>query len=134
MSIGVQRAVVVEDNARFRDLIKLVLESLGVEAIDEANDGQEALEVLQRVDAGLVIIDWTMDGMDGMACTRHIRSGALGRNSTVPIVMVSGHGGEDVVRHAEEAGVDVYIAKPISIKALFAGIQGAISGRRSPIP
>lgn len=65
--------------------------------------------------------------MDGITCTRHIRSGTLGSNPAMPIIMVSGHGGEDMIQQAHEAGVDVYLTKPISIKALHAGIRQAVN-------
>ena len=127
MSAQVQRAVVVEDNERFRDLVKIVLGSLGINEVAEARDGHEAENVLKTFAADLVIMDWTMEGMDGITCTQHIRNGTLGNNPSVPIVMVSGHGGEDVLLQAREAGVDVYLTKPISIKALHAGIQKALN-------
>ena len=127
MSTQIQRAVVVEDNARFRDLVKIVLGSLGINEVAEAKDGHEAADVLKTFAADLVIMDWTMDGMDGITCTRHIRNGTLGNNPSMPIVMVSGHSGEDVVLQAREAGVNVYLTKPISIKALHAGIQKALN-------
>ena len=127
MLAQVHRAVVVEDNERFRDLVKIVLGSLGINEIAEARDGHEAAHVLKTFAADLIIMDWTMDGMDGITCTRHIRNGTIGSNSSTPIVMVSGHSGEDVVLQAHEAGVDVYLTKPISIKALHAGIQKALN-------
>ncbi len=127
MSAQVQRAVVVEDNERFRDLVKIVLGSLGINEVAEAKDGHEAANVLKTFAADLVIMDWTMEGMDGITCTQHIRNGTLGNNPSMPIVMVSGHGGEDVVPQAREAGVNVYLTKPTSIKALHAGIQKALN-------
>ena len=127
MSAQVQRAVVVEDNERFRDLVKIVLGSLGINEVVEAKDGHEAANVLKTFAADLVIMDWTMEGMDGITCTQHIRNGTLGNNPSMPIVMVSCHSGEDVVLQAHEAGVDVYLTKPISIKALHAGIQKALN-------
>ncbi len=127
MSEAIQRAMIVEDNGRFRDLVKIVLGSLGIEHVAEAKDGHEAAEVLKTFDASLVIMDLSKEGMDGIACTRHIRNGSLGCNPTTPIVMVSGHSGEDIIQQAHEAGVDVYLTKPISIKALHAGIRKALN-------
>jgi len=132
MSMEVRRAVVVEDNPRFRELVKVVLDSLGIADVAEARDGGEAIEVLQTFDADVVIMDWSMEGMDGIACTQHIRSGTLGCDPNLPIVMVSGHSGDDAIRQAHDAGVDVYLVKPISLKALHAGIQKAVSGPTGP--
>ena len=129
--MAVNKALIVEDNDRFRELIIFVLKSLGATDIVEARDGREAIDRLQTFDADVVIMDWKMEGMDGMQCSRHIRSGALGRNASVPIVMVSGHGGAEVVRDARGAGVDVYLTKPISIKYLHAGIADAVNVRQA---
>jgi two-component system chemotaxis response regulator CheY/two-component system phosphate regulon response regulator PhoB len=132
MLIGVQKAVVVEDNPRFRELVKIVLGSLGITEVAEAKDGNDAIAVLETFDADIVIMDWTMGGMDGVTCTQHIRSGALGCDPDLPIVMLSGHGGDDAIRHAREAGVDVYLIKPISLRALHDGIQRALGRSDRP--
>jgi CheY-like chemotaxis protein len=131
MSIGIQRALIVEDNDCFRDLVKIVLNSLGVTDIVEAKDGREAIEALTTVDADLVIMDWTMAGMDGIECTERIRSGVFGSNPAIPIVMVSGNGDDNSIQHAYAAGVDVFLVKPISLKSLFAGIMKAANGPRN---
>ncbi len=126
MSIGIQKALIVEDNDCFRELIKIVLNSLGVTDIVEAANGRKAIEALKTFNPDLVIMDRTMVGMDGIECTGHIRSGAHGCNPATPIVMVSGHGGEDSIEDAVEAGVDVYLVKPISLKPLYTGILKAL--------
>ena len=128
MTIGIDRAVVVDDNAQFRELLKMVLGSFGVTQVVEAKDGVEAMRVLDSFDADVVIMDWRMAGMDGITCARRIRNIVLSRNPDLPIVMLSGYGDENDVRKAHDAGVDVYLTKPISMKPLLAGIQKAVSG------
>jgi len=125
MESEVRKAVIVEDSARFRDLLKLALSSFGIHDVIEAKDGKDALEVLEKTDVDVVVMDWTMVGMDGIACTRHIRNG-MTRNTDVPIIMVTGRGGEDNIQHAYAVGVDVYLVKPISLKSLHGGIERAI--------
>lgn len=129
--MAINKALIVEDNDRFRELITFVLRSLGAKDIVEARDGREAIDMLQTFDADVAIMDWKMAGMDGMECSRHIRSGTRHRHATVPIVMVSGYGGDDAIRHAQGAGVDVYLNKPISMKHLHKGISSAVNARRA---
>ena len=131
MSETTLSAVIVEDDDRFRSLVKVVLGLIGINSVAEASDGHEAINVLKTFDADVVIMDWAMKGMNGISCTQQIRSGAGGCDPDVPIVMLSGHGGEDAIRLAHEAGVNVYLVKPTSIKPLFAGIQQAMNERRT---
>ena len=131
MHSQIRRAVIVEDNTVMRKLIHAALASLGVAEIAEARDGAEAIETIRAGGADVVIMDWAMKGMNSISCTQQIRSGAGGCDPDVPIVMLSGHGGEDAIRLAHEAGVNVYLVKPTSIKPLFAGIQQAMNERRT---
>jgi len=80
---------IVEDNVHFRTLIHSILQALGVTSLEEARDGSEALEVLGDQMPDLVILDWKMDGMDGVECVRQIRA-LSGPNRFVPIIMVTG--------------------------------------------
>lgn len=124
----VRKAMVVEDSPRFRELIKIALDSLGIKDVAEARDGCEAIDVLKTFAPDIVIMDWAMEGMDGIACTQHIRSGTLACDPNLPILMVSGHGDDELISRAHDAGVDVYLVKPISMRTLHGGILKALAG------
>ena len=132
MAVQINKAVIVEDCPHFRELIKIILNSLGASEIIDASNGVEALKVLDSFDADVVIMDRKMDQMDGISCTRHIRTDQQSRNPNLPIVMVSGYGAEEDIRGAYEAGVSSYLVKPISLKPLYAGIVKAIEGAAAP--
>ncbi len=59
-----RRVLVVDDDADWREFLKLCLEDLGYEAI-EAADGQEALDSLERMPCGVMLLDLNMPGMNG---------------------------------------------------------------------
>ncbi|MBF0563310.1 MAG: response regulator [Alphaproteobacteria bacterium] len=125
MGFPIKKVLIVEDSVLFRDLIRLVLNSLGVEEVVEADDGHQALEILKTFAAGMVVMDWMMPGMDGIECTQRIRW-ASRCNREVPIVMVSCRDGTTDIQKAIESGVNSYVVKPTSATRLLAGFLAAI--------
>ena len=116
--------LIVEDNVHFRTLITSILEALGITQLEEAQDGLEALEYLGGEPAtpvDLVILDWKMDGMDGVECVRQIRKLDC-QYANVPIVMVTGYTETSLQNEAREAGVNGFLGKPISPQSLLGRI------------
>ena len=115
------KILIVEDNVHFRTLIHSILQALGMETLDEARDGMEALEILGEAEPDLVILDWKMDGMDGVECVRQIRA-LDGPNRFVPIIMVTGYTETSLKRKARDAGVNDFLGKPISPQSILGRI------------
>ena len=110
------RAMVVDDSRAMRMLLKRELVALGFD-VDEAGDGNEALEKLRDTGAvDVVLVDWTMPGMDGMSFVHEVRADAAFEEMRV--VMVTSEGDPAQIFHALMAGVDEYATKPISKEAL----------------
>lgn len=82
----------------------------------EAGNGAEAVRAVQRADYDMVLIDYEMPVMDGIAATRAIRTLPNGR--TLPIVMISGRSEASIRSTAAHAGVSHYIQKPIRVSSL----------------
>lgn len=122
--------LIVEDNVHFRTLLRSILQALGVEDIEEARDGSEAIEVLKSYPADMVIVDWKMDGIDGVECVRLIRADAENPNRFLPIIMVTGYTEKKLVQSAKDAGVNDFLAKPISARSLLSRITSVISEKR----
>ena len=129
MSIRLKRAVVVEDCMQMRDLIQMVLRSFGVSEVVSALNGVEAISVLQSAGADIVFMDWQMDVMDGLECTRRIRAGIDRIDPKTIIVLVTGMVGEKNAELAYAAGVDLFLEKPVSMKILHAGIEKVLGKR-----
>ena len=110
------RAMVVDDSRAMRMLLKRELVALGFD-VDEAGDGNEALEKLRDTGAvDVVLVDWTMPGMDGMSFVHEVRADAAFEEMRV--VMVTSEGDPAQIFHALMAGVDEYATKPITKEAL----------------
>ncbi len=125
--------LIVEDNLHFRTLMRTILKALGVETVEEARDGAEAMEVLASFDADMAIIDWKMDGVDGVECVRRIRHGEDNVDKFLPIIMVTGYTDETLANEARNAGVNDFLSKPISAKSLLSRINSVISDNRAYI-
>ena len=111
--------LVVDDNRNMQTLIESILFALGVRNIHEAHDVKQAFRDLQYFHADIVITDWQMEPLNGLDFVRMVRSGDDSPNPYVPIIMLTGHTELHRVCEARDAGVNDFLAKPVSAKALY---------------
>ncbi len=120
------KVLVVDDNDTFQSIIKAMLESFSFE-VKTASSGWEAIDLLEKaMDASepfkLVLMDWKMPKMDGLEASRQIkRNKRLSKTPT--IIMVTAFGREEVMRKAEEIGLDGFLTKPVNRSLLFDSIM-----------
>jgi len=129
MSEQIKRALLVDDCEVTRRLIGMALAATGVHEFIVAADGAEAIARLQAEKVEVVILDRRMSGMDGLECTRRIRAGIDGIDPHISIVLLTAVTGSESEREAYEAGVDLFMEKPISIRKIQAGISRIIAGK-----
>jgi CheY-like chemotaxis protein len=107
-----KRILVVEDNLDNRRILVYRLKRIGEFEIVEANNGQEALEIVQTPPApDLIFMDLKMPVMDGWEATRRIRSLDVG--PSIPIIALTAQAMAGDEQKALAAGCDDYLAKPI---------------------
>ncbi|MBL8491713.1 MAG: response regulator [Rhodocyclaceae bacterium] len=117
-SSGRLRILVAEDNKVNQTLIQRLLDRLGHDCV-LASDGVEALDRYEgRGPFDLVLTDIQMPNMDGMELTRHIRARQSETGAIVPIVALTAHAMQGDEEKILAGGVDAYLPKPISLKAL----------------
>ena len=109
--------LLAEDNVVNQRLISRILEKMG-HSVMVANDGAAALVMLAQRDFDLVAVDMQMPIMDGVEATRKIRLNELGTARHMPIVAITANAFEDDRRKCFEAGMDGYVVKPVSAKAI----------------
>ncbi|HEY1475783.1 MAG TPA: response regulator [Pseudolabrys sp.] len=112
------KVVVVDDEHFMRKVVRTMLLSIGISEVHEAADGQAGLELIRRVAPDVVILDWQMPGLDGPAFVRLVRSPATFPYPNLPIIMLTGHGERSRVVEAVKIGVNEFLLKPVSVKAL----------------
>ena len=124
-SLSNLRVLVVEDNREARMLVRHMLQEFGLTQIFEASNGREGLHFIdlapEMVD--MVICDWNMPDMDGMALLKQIRTVF----TDMPFLMLTGRCDLESVHEAKSAGVTAYIRKPFSPNQLEAKLR-IISG------
>ena len=122
------RVLIVDDVLSARKILKVLVGSLGYEAMVMAT-AEEALDELRRVPYDLVVLDWRMPEVDGFQAARLIRNAGL---QTPPrIIMMTAYGDEEVRQRVEEEGLDGFLLKPVTSSALFDAISTAF-GRQGP--
>ncbi len=115
------KVLVVDDMSSMRMMIKAVLREMGILLVHEAGDGDKALELLNAQPFGLVVCDWDMPTVDGLAVLQQVR--AEPRTSKLPFIMLTANSARDHVSRAIEAGVSDYLAKPFKPVDLMAKIK-----------
>ncbi len=118
--------LVLDDNRNMRTLLESILFALGVRNFHEAHDVKQAFRDLQHFQADIVITDWQMEPLNGLDFVRMVRTSDDSPNPYVPIIMLTGHSELHRVCEARDAGVNEFLAKPISAKALYSRLTSII--------
>jgi CheY-like chemotaxis protein len=130
------RVLVVDDHAFTASLVRDLLYAAGARSVTATRDGEEALSALRYCQPHLVITDWRMPNLDGLAFTRIVRRAAVKAdprvpNPQVPIVLLSAHASVQTVETARLAGVTEVLAKPFTTAALIQRIAAAMADPRA---
>jgi CheY-like chemotaxis protein len=116
------RILVAEDNPENQTVARRILERQGY-GVTLANDGEEALAALRQQRFDLVLMDMQMPNMDGLTATKLIRAGDDGIDPTVPVVAMTAHALPSDRERCLAAGMDDYLAKPISMQLLLEMVE-----------
>jgi two-component system chemotaxis response regulator CheY len=104
------KILLIDDSKTMRNIQKSVLTQLGYTVIEEACDGQDALSKVGAFQPDLILVDWNMPNMDGLAFVKAFRAG----NKTTPLIMVTTESEKSRVIEAIKAGVNNYVIKPFT--------------------
>ena len=120
--------LIVDDEARIRDLIRKYATFEGYD-VEEAANGMEAVEKCRQKNYDLVIMDVMMPELDGFSACREIR-----RKSQVPMIMLSARGEEYDRIHGFELGIDDYVVKPFSPRELMMRVSAVLKRTAANAP
>ena len=122
-----RRILLVEDNPVNQQVATLMLERHGHQVV-QANNGREALAVLENDRFDLILMDVQMPDMDGLEATRRIRQREnAGGQPRVPIVALTAHAFETDRDQCRAAGMDGYVSKPFATEQLLEGIRAHLA-------
>lgn len=125
------KVLVVDDDPDTRKVVRALLASIGVRTIYEAGDGLAGLELVRTMVPDVIILDWEMPALDGAGFVRTVRSPETFPYPHVPIIMLTGHGERSRVIEAIQIGVNAFLLKPVSSKALQDRLAAALTDPRS---
>lgn len=121
-----KRILIVDDEEHILELLEYNLEQEGYEPI-KADTGEKAIEILEKEEVDLVLLDWMLPGINGIDVLKNIRSSD--KINKLPVILLTAKGDEISKVVGLEVGADDYLTKPFSIHELFARIKAVL--RRS---
>lgn len=113
--------LVVDDFSTMRRIVRNLLKEVGITNVDEAEDGQIALQKLRSGDFNFVVSDWNMPNMTGIQLLREIRADPNLKH--LPVLMVTAEAKKENIVEAAQAGASGYVVKPFTAATLDEKLQ-----------
>ncbi len=132
LDISTLNFLIVEDNEYMQSILKEILRAFHVPLaqINVSEEGESALKTLEHYPADIVLCDWEMIPMPGVAFTKLVRNSTKIANPYVPVILITGHTEVDRVRDARDHGVTEFLAKPVSPASLYERICSVVLNPR----
>ena len=116
MSDPKMKFLVVDDFSTMRRIVRNLLKELGFTNVDEAEDGQVALQKLNSLPFDFVVTDWNMPNMDGLTLLQNIRANPSLKH--LPVLMITAEAKKENIIAAAQAGASGYVVKPFTAATL----------------
>ena len=116
----------IEDNVDNMTLVRRALESRGYEFL-WAQNGNSGIEIAEQQQPDVILLDINLPDIDGYDVARRLRNSGKSTLVYVPIIAVTANALRGDAEKALAAGCDVYMAKPINIRELWARVEGFLS-------
>ena len=120
------KILLIEDNQHMRSIVTAILKGTGIRNVREARDGAEGLDMLRQYPADIALVDFNMDPIDGVEFTKMLRNAPDSSNPYLPIIMITGHSERSRVIQARDSGVNEFIVKPLTARALLGRLDSVI--------
>lgn len=111
--------LLIDDNEFTRRLFTSILGSLNIRRIHTADDGASGYKMFCASAIDLIIVDWEMEPVNGLAFVKRVRLDDDSPNRYVPIMMITAHTELNSVMMARDCGVNEFVAKPISAAQIY---------------
>ena len=118
------KVLIVDDQFSVRQMTRLTLEQIGIRNVYESENGKDALNKASVQPLDLIISDYNMPEMDGLALLRAVRGHPAVRK--LPFILLTGRGDRELVVKAAQAGVNNYLVKPFTQVTLREKIEQVI--------
>ncbi|MGS2742063.1 chemotaxis response regulator CheY [Halomonas sp. LS-001] len=108
--------LVVDDFPTMRRIVRSLLKELGFTNVEEAEDGQDALNKLRAGKFEFIVSDWNMPNLDGLEMLKEIRQDDALKE--LPVLMVTAEAKKENIIAAAQAGANGYVVKPFTAATL----------------
>jgi two-component system response regulator GlrR len=116
------KVLIVDDDPEVLDLLGTFLVAFGYE-VERALHGADALMAVGSSRPDVVLLDFRMDGLDGVEVLKRIRA----RDASLPVIIVTGHDNPALRRETQELGVQGYLLKPVDPEQLKRAVAGVLT-------
>jgi two-component system chemotaxis response regulator CheY len=110
--------LIVDDNKSMRSLLYVIMRRLGAARVLQAANAHEAMALIRLEQPDFMIIDYLLGDIDGIAVLNSVRNDDESPNPFLPTMMITGFAEPDVVFRARDAGVNEFVAKPVSVESI----------------
>lgn len=122
-----ERLLLADDEERFLSTTRILLGKRGVENVETATTGQDALKILRKGRIDVVVLDVKMPGMDGVEVLRKIKH----EHPLVEVIMLTGHGSIESAVDGLKLGAFDYVIKPVDVANLLEKIKEAYEKKKA---
>ena len=116
-----KKIIVAEDSSVIQNLTKKILTQLSYQIVAVKN-GQQVLDLLEKDQYHLILMDIHMPVMDGMECARSIRK-SDNKNNSIPILAITGNANNYTEADFEAAGINGFVPKPLNYDSLVEKVK-----------
>lgn len=116
------RILLVDDESIIRLDLREMLKEQGHEIVGEGSNGEEAVELAQKLNPDLIVMDIKMPVLDGLEAVKRINA-----DRTIPVIMLTAYSQPELVQQATELGVYGYLVKPIKEADILPTIEVALA-------
>jgi two-component system chemotaxis response regulator CheY len=124
------KIMLVDDNRHMRVMLSEILKAVGVRHIFEASDGAQALQAMRGQGIDIIMTDLSMQPLDGIDFVRLLRRSPDSPNQMCPVIMITGHSTMARVNEARNAGVNEFLAKPLTARGVVERISQIVEHPR----
>ncbi len=117
-----KKVLIAEDSSVIQNLTKKILMMQNY-TIHSAKNGKQVLDALEKEHFDIILMDINMPVMDGMECTKAIRSLKDDKKSNIPIIAITGNAKNYSVEDFKEVGINEYLPKPLNFDQLVETVK-----------
>jgi two-component system chemotaxis response regulator CheY len=130
-SLAKLKVLVVDDNQHMTNIVKTILRGFEMKDLFDAQNANDALELLRSQSVDLIIMDYAIEPFDGCKLTRTIRTDVDSTHQFTPIIMLTAYAERSKVEAARDSGVTEFCAKPVTATELYRKVSAVINAPRS---